>query len=691
MGEPRKRYDLITVVFVFLLATVLEYREAFSLLEDETLSYRQILRTHFASEELTAPSDDVVIVYTDEEFYAEYDKYPLRRIDLSTIVLRLENMGAAVIGVDMLLDFKSAYGEDPTLTDALTQVENVLLVSQAEIRGDQFLRVNKAIDEFDQLTDNGYSNISANSAISESIVRLRVHPALVEKFDAWPFAVKAVSMYLGDAPISLEDQMLRIGDEIAIRLDQFHDLYIDYPLLPPGSAESTLGLHEVVGLSASELLFAVDDEELMDLSFLVDGKIVLIGEVAEVAHDEFETPVGNVYGVEIIANTIATILRSGPLEAAPLWAEMLVALLLMSIFLGTRRLPDPLIRNGVSFGVLALYVVIVSYLYIRFGLVLSLSYALMASLAAIIVINARFYVNELGQKAQIRDAFGQYLSPKVVADLVKDPGKLTLGGDERDMTAFFSDIAGFSSFSEAMSPQELVLVLNEYLTRMCNIIIKTDGTVDKFEGDLIMAFWGAPTAQPDHAARACFAAIDQMKALAQLREEWIGQGRPAIRVRMGINSGSMVVGNMGSAQRMDYTIMGDAVNLASRLEGANKQYGTCLMISQATYERCAADVDVRELDTIRVVGKSDPVTVYELLERKNQTESGMAALVEQFSVALGRYQQGDYREALAGFRRCAEAYPEDGPTQTYIARCELYIENPPPADWDGIFNLLAKG
>ncbi len=690
MGEPRKRYDLITVVFVFLLATVLEYREAFSLLEDETLSYRQILRTHFASEELTSPSDNVVIVYTDEEFYTEYDKYPLRRVDLATIILRLQKMGASVIGVDMLLDFKSAYGEDPSLVDALAQADNVLLVSQAEIRGDQYLGINNAIDRFSELTDSGYSNISANSAISESIVRLRVHPQLVEKFDAWPFAVKAVSMHRG-APLSLEDRVLRIGDEIEIRLDQFHDLYIDYPLLPPGSSSSTLGLHEVVGISASELLFAVDDEELQDLSYLVDGKIVLIGEVAEVAHDEFETPLGNVYGVEIIANTISTILNNGPLRAAPLWAEVLIAMLLMAFFLNTRSLPDPLVRNGISLGVLTLYIAIVCYLYIGLGLILSLSYVLMASLVAIVVINARYYVNELGQKAQIRDAFGQYLSPKVVADLVKDPGKLTLGGDERDMTAFFSDIAGFSSFSEAMTPQELVLVLNEYLTRMCNIIIESDGTVDKFEGDLIMAFWGAPTVQADHAARACFAAIDQTKALAELRDEWLEQGRPAIRVRMGINSGSMVVGNMGSAQRMDYTIMGDAVNLASRLEGANKMYDTYLMISESTYERCASEVDVRELDTIRVVGKSDPVTVYELLERKNQTESRMADLAEQFASALARYKDGDYQQALAGFRRCAETFPDDGATRTYIARCEQYIERPPPEDWDRVFNLLAKG
>ena len=334
---------------------------------------------------------------------------------------------------------------------------------------------------------------------------------------------------------------------------------------------------------------------------------------------------------------------------------------------------------------------VVCLAYIFGGLILSVSYALLASLIAIVIINFRQYLSELGQKAQIRDAFGQYLSPKVVSDLVKDPEKLALGGEEREMTAFFSDIAGFSSFSESMKPTELVLVLNEYLTGMCNIIIDAEGTVDKFEGDLIMAFWGAPSIQQDHARRACFAAIDQSKALAVLRDKWLSEGRPGIQVRMGINTGSMVVGNMGSDQRMDYTIMGDAVNLASRLEGANKAYGSYLMISDSTYQQCADDVDVRELDTLRVVGKSDAVKVYELIERKNQTVGKKADLVAQFVDALSLYKSGNYADALRAFKGCAEIVPDDGPTLAYIERCKAYSENPPPADWDHVFTLDNKG
>ncbi len=689
MGSNQQRYDLIAVVFFFLLAMILEYREAFSLIEDETLSYRQILRTHYGDDFLTSPSEDVVIVFTDEAFYAEYDKYPLRRTDLSTLVLSLKEMGASVIAIDMLLDFNSAYGEDPTLADALEEAGNVLMVSQAEIEDGEYLALNTAIDRFSDVTNNGYSNISPNSAISESIVRLRIHEEMVNLFDAWPFAVEAVSMFLGEEP-ELAGGVLRIGPETEVQLDQFDEMYIDYPLLP-GVTGGTAQLHEIIGISASDLLFVDDEEELEDLAFLVKGKIALIGEVAEVAHDEFETPVGNVYGVEVIANSISTILNNGPLKAASLVVELLLGFLLLAVFVGTRLIQAPFRRNSISIAVLLAYVVFTTYIYVSAGLVVSMSYLLMASIFSLIAINIRFYISEMGQKAMIRDMFGQYLSPKVVEDLVEDPRKIQLGGEEREMTAFFSDIQGFSSISEHLTPSELVQLLNDYLTDMCNIIIGYEGTVDKFEGDSIMAFWGAPAIQADHAKRACFASIDMNDRLVELRARAVQEGVPPLTVRMGVNTGSMVVGNMGSIQRMNYTIMGDAVNLASRLEGANKAYGSGMMISESTFRSCETDIDVRELDRIRVVGKNEPVTVYQLLGRKNQTVRAVADLVDQYSKGLDLYKAGDFGQAKSEFSRCLDIFDDDGPALTYISRCQAFIDNPPSADWDGVYTLTEKG
>jgi adenylate cyclase len=297
----------------------------------------------------------------------------------------------------------------------------------------------------------------------------------------------------------------------------------------------------------------------------------------------------------------------------------------------------------------------------------------------------------MGQKALIRDAFGQYLSPKVVANLVKDPEKLALGGEEREMTAFFSDIAGFSSFSEKMTPTELVNALNDYLTEMCKIIVDYEGTVDKFEGDAIIAFWGAPSIQEDHALQTCYACIDMQKSIKVLSARFVAEGRPKIAVRMGVNTGLMVVGNMGSAQRMDYTIMGDSVNLASRLEGANKAYGSDIMISEMTYEKVRDGVDVRELDTLRVVGKSEPIKVFELLERKGESSELLVKLTVAFELALGHYKQCDYAKALEGFTECVSIMPEDRPSLVYCKRCAAYLENPPADDWDGVFNLTEKG
>ncbi len=689
MGYYQQRYDLIAVVFFFLVAMFLEYREAFSLIEDETLSYRQILRTHYGDDFFTNPSEDVVIVFTDEEFYAEYDKYPLRRTDLSTIILRLKDMGASVVAVDMLLDFNSAYGEDPTLQDALEETGNVLLVSQAEIEEGEYLGLNTAIDRFNDVTNHGYSNIAPNSAISESIVRLRIHREMVNLFDAWPFAVKAVSMSREEEP-ELANGVLSIGPEIQVQLDQFDEMYIDYPLLP-GVSGGIASLHEIIGISASDLLFVDDEEELEDLAYLVNGKIALIGEVAEVAHDQFGTPVGNVYGVEVIANSISTIIKNGPLKAASLGLELLVGFLLLAVLLCTRLIQAPLPRNSISIAVLVLYVLFTTSLYISIGLVFSISYLLIASVFSLIVINTRFYISELGQKTMIREMFGQYLSPKVVENLVDDPSKIQLGGEEREMTAFFSDIQGFSSISERLTPSELVQLLNDYLTDMCDIILGAEGTVDKFEGDSIMAFWGAPTRQADHAKRACFAAIEMNDRLVELRARALQKGVTPLVVRMGVNTGTMVVGNMGSKQRMNYTIMGDAVNLASRLEGANKAYGSGMMISESTYRSCEADIDVRELDRITVVGKSEPVTVYQLLNRKNQTTSADADLVDQFSKGLELYKAGDFRRAKSEFSACLDIFADDGPALAYISRCQAYTDNPPGADWDGIYRLTEKG
>ena len=233
-------------------------------------------------------------------------------------------------------------------------------------------------------------------------------------------------------------------------------------------------------------------------------------------------------------------------------------------------------------------------------------------------------------------------------------------------------------------------LLNRYLSLMTDIILRHGGTLDKFEGDAIMAFWGAPLPRNDHALRACLAALEQQEVMNRFRREVIDEGLPELHVRMGVNTGPMIVGNMGSEERFDYTIMGDAVNLASRLEGANKAYDTYLMISESTYAQVREQVEVRELDLLRVKGKNEPIRVYELMAANGGLDDQRAKIRDAYIEGLSRYRAKDFEAAIQAFESALALAPEDGPSKVYVQRCRDYINDPPPTDWDGVYTLKTK-
>ena len=243
-------------------------------------------------------------------------------------------------------------------------------------------------------------------------------------------------------------------------------------------------------------------------------------------------------------------------------------------------------------------------------------------------------MNNERKRNYIQVAISQDPAPAIVEQVPNDPSLLKMGGERKVLTAFFSDVAGFSTISEKLSPEELVELLNHYLTEMTDITLKYEGTVDKFGGDAIIAFFGAPVPFEDHARRACLVSIEMQKRLEELRAEWRKEGKHELFVRIGLNTGPMVVGNMGSKNRMDYTMMGDSVNLAARLEGVNKQYGTYTMISEFTYEQARDFIEVRELDRIRVVGKKEPVKIYELLGKKGEMDEKVREILPTFNDGL---------------------------------------------------------
>ena len=316
---------------------------------------------------------------------------------------------------------------------------------------------------------------------------------------------------------------------------------------------------------------------------------------------------------------------------------------------------------------------------------------LSASLGMAFAMSSAFsYATEGRQRRQIKQVFTHYMSDLLIQDLLKNPDKVRLGGEKRVLTVFFSDLAGFTSLSEKLTPEKVVMLLNRYLTAMTDIILASGGLIDKYEGDAIMAFWGAPLPQEDHALRACRAALENQSRLAELRQEFIKTGLPPVHARIGINTGEMIIGNIGSSQRFHFTVIGDSVNLASRLEGAGKEYGTGILIAEETYRRASDGVEVRELDLLRVKGKDKPVRIYELLSRKGELDPTKQKGYDFFAMGLEQYRKQQWQAAIDYFRQVLSLIPEDGPARTFINRCEQFKQTPPETDWDGVYTLATK-
>jgi adenylate cyclase len=305
--------------------------------------------------------------------------------------------------------------------------------------------------------------------------------------------------------------------------------------------------------------------------------------------------------------------------------------------------------------------------------------------------NLNQYLLAQREKKMIVGAFERFVPQKVVKQLLADPSKLTLGGEERFLTVLFMDLANFSSVSEKLTPKELVNLINAFLTAMTDIILKYDGIIDKYEGDAIMAEFGAPVFYNTHAINACSAALEMVNRLKSIDLSRYSDVIKKLTCRVGINSGDMVVGNMGSKKVFDYTVMGDAVNLASRLEGANKTFNTEIMISYDTYELVKDYFWARPLDLIRVKGRQKPVRVFELIATKDQMISSEAkSMLRLFITGIKYFRQGKWKEATDCFNYCLEIVPDDGPSKLYIERCRQYTNNPPGKDWDGVYSLSQK-
>jgi adenylate cyclase len=422
-------------------------------------------------------------------------------------------------------------------------------------------------------------------------------------------------------------------------------------------------------------------------------RIVLVGVTAMGIHDLSNTPVSSLYpAVEIHATVIDNIL-AGDFLAKPKWSRVfdLLAIVLLCGVAGA-ALPRLSAVKGLVFtgGLFALYVLAAYWLFSYYQVWLNLVYPLLALLIAYTALTVYRYVTEERERKRIKRAFRQYAAPLVIEELLKDPRRLQLGGEEKVLTVLFSDLWGFTGYSERYAPHEMIGFLSDYFDRMSQKVFLHRGTLKEYVGDELMAIFGAPLNQPDHAHRACTAALDMRQELADLRENWVRIGRPQLRARIGINSGPMLVGNLGSRYRFAYGALGDNVNLGSRLEGLNREYGTEIIIGENTARLVGDAFRLRELDMVRVKGRQQAVRVYELMAKAGDAlPEEVEKALEPFAAGLDAYRRQAWEEAMAFFSRVLEFRPADSAAGTLLERCRIYRQTPPP-EWDGVFEMQTK-
>ena len=582
-------------------------------------------------------SSDIVIVAIDDKSLQTIGQWPWKRSIHGQLISKIKN--AKVIGLDISFLEPSTPQEDAALAQAIKNTGNVILAAQT--------RKNEKLLPIAVLSQYAQVGITNTIAGPDGITR--------EIFPQDHFATIAAG---NPQDIPTQNDLMRINYAA-----------------PPGSFKRFSYLDVLEG--------KISQNQLQD-------KIVLVGATAPDLHDNQLTPVSSgvpMDGVEVLANAIQTIN-----EKAYLTNEK-PEITILTIFALTIVLSLVLSRLNI---IPAIFITLVFvFLYLLFcllsfdnGTIKNLVFPPFAILATGIADIIYKYFSQVRQKKFIKKALSFYLSKSVMEEVLKDPNKLRLGGQRKNISVLFSDIAGFTTISEKLAPETLARLLNNYLTEMTKIVFEENGVLDKYIGDAVMAFWGAPLANKNHALAACQTALKMKSALQSIKASWAKEGAGNFDVRIGINTGEMVVGNMGSDMRFDYTLIGDNVNLGSRLEGINKEYGTNIMISDSTYQKVKSLVVARKIDKVAVKGKKQGIVIYELrslgVAQKDEQE-----FLADFEKARRLYEKGKFKEALKEFTKFAKVYPQDNPAKVYLERCKTLTKQK-PKNWDGVFRAEKK-
>ncbi len=650
------------------------------------------------------PDDRVVIVAVDNKSINELGRWPWKRNVTAKLIDALREYEAGVVAYDGVFSETTEKKEDQVFANSLKLSGNVILgyffredkeilspeaFSQVQSSKIKLLKISEGTD-IDKLENKLEPYIEANTPlIGRSALDFGFFNAAPDPGGTIRKAA-LLRTYEGDVYPSLALKALRhfVGKEIFVEIDQYgvSSLRLGQISVPLNNA-GMLAVNYYGGNGTVATLSALDVLNKKIKKELLKDKLVFIGVTEIGVYDMRVTPVSPVYpGVEIHATVASNILQRHYIlrDTRIISIELLcLAFLpfLLVLILG-------LVRNS-FWGLLAFILTESSYgalnyfLFRNYSADMTLFYPMFA--VAVSYVGSETYRNLVVEKKNryLKKAFSSYVSPELVSEIIKNPDRLVLGGEKKEVTILFSDIRGFTGISEKLAPDVLVSLLNNYLGPMTQIVLKHKGTLDKYIGDAIMAIYNAPLELEDHPAKACETALEMIAELKNVNGKFKERGLPFIDIGIGIHTGDAVIGNMGADMRFDYTAIGDTVNLASRLEGQNKYYGTHIILSESTTKKIGDKFTIREIDLLRVVGKEKPSAVYELMSESNK------ALEEKFSKALSLYRKREFQAAFELFSVLAEGF-KDNVSHMYIERCKKYLEEPPPLDWDGSYATTKK-
>lgn len=644
-------------------------------------------------------SPDIIVVAIDEKSLLDKSEGGLGRWQEWTrdyyaqTLDHLVQAGASVVGVDVLfLDYSQNQQGDNQLSETIKKSDNIIIASKYDFDRSLYLKprelfyggdeskiapINIPID-VDNIARRMFLYLSDGNTYHESFdVRL------VKKFLGEPFDP--------DQKLPLENEQYAITQN-RVRLPS--DLNRSYPPITAPVVEGSSMYVNFFGPPFSFQKISLVDVYNNDFDpNLVKNKIILIGEMGATGlRDVQYTPVSRgieMPGVEIHANTIQTMLTGKFLQTQDI-KRQLISIGLINVFSAALFVIVPILASTLILILGTFFFVVSSILAFDRGILVNMFYIPLSYLLVYLMALIYKYFIESSKKRYLKSAFSHYVSGHLVEKIMKDHDLLQLGGARRELSILFSDIQGFTSLSEKMGPEELVSMLNEYLTQMTNIVFENKGTLDKYIGDAIMAFWGAPVDDQDHAYHACATALQMKKEMERIHERFLREKNIDLNIRIGINTGEVIVGNVGSNVRFDYTVIGDHVNLASRLEGANKQYHSWIMVSENTYQPVHDRFEFRELDIIQVKGKLKPIKVYELMAAKGKLPEMKQKALDLFHKGLSLYREQKWEVAIGVFKEVLAIEPNDGPSHTYIERCEYFKKDNPHHDWNGIFEMKTK-